>query len=452
MSPESHDLTIAGGDVVTARGRRRASVSVRDGRVAAISAEPLAARETVDASGLLVLPGFVDAHVHLMGSVSPERETWEDGTAAACAAGVTTLIEHTHADPVLTAADLSRRCEHAGARLRVDFAVGAHVFPDSIGAVPELAEAGVAFLKAFTCTTHGVPGLDAGRLLELFRAAAPTGRPCLVHCEDESILEVAEQRLRAGGRDDGAVVPEWRCREAELTAVREVVGLAEDTGADVVVAHVSSPSVLDVITAAQARGARVTGETCPQYLTLYEHEAIEHGAFRKFTPPARARGAADLEAMWRAVDAGRGIEYVSSDHAPSTVEQKRAGSVWEAPFGLPGIDTTSSVLIDAALRGTLSLERLVDLYATAPARRYGLAARKGRLEPGADADVVLVDPAAERLLAHDRVRSGAGWTPYDGRRVRGAVVATYLRGRPAFADGEVAAAPGQGRFVPAGGH
>jgi dihydroorotase (multifunctional complex type) len=448
---EPFDLEIAGGTVVTAAGRRRASVWIRDGKVVTVSDEPHPAHARVDADGLLVMPGFVDAHVHLMGSVSPERETWERGTAAALASGVTTLIEHTHADPVLTVADLDRRREHAGERSRVDFAIGSHAFPGGLGEVDDLAAAGVAFFKAFTCTTHGVPGLSAGDLLELFHAARRAGRPCLVHCEDESILAVAEARLRSAGREDGAIVPEWRCREAELTAVRNVVGIAEDTGADVVIAHVSSTAVVDLIAGARRRGARVVGETCPQYLTLLESEALEHGPLRKFTPPARARGAVELDAMWAAVNDGAVIEYLASDHAPSTLAQKREASIWDAPFGLPGLDTTAAVLIDAALRDRIPLERLVEIYATAPARRYGLWPRKGGLHPGADADLVLVDPAAERRLEDSAVRSGAGWTPFAGRVVRGSVVATYRRGVAAFEHDEVTAEPGSGSFVAAAG-
>jgi dihydroorotase (multifunctional complex type) len=447
MSAESFDLEVANGTIVNATGRMQASVWIRDGKVAALGGDRRVAAERVDASGLLVMPGFVDVHVHLMGSVSPERETWERGSAAALASGVTTVIEHTHADPVLTVDDLVRRRHHAEERSRVDFAIGSHAFPHGNDPLEDLAGAGVAFFKAFTCTTHGVPGMSAGDLLELFHAARAVGRPCLVHCEDESILAKAEDRLRSAGRDDGAVVPEWRCREAELTAVRQVVGIAEDTDAEVVIAHVSSPDVVELIADARRRGVRVVGETCPQYLTLYEHETLEHGALRKFTPPARARSARDLEVMWTAVADGDLIDYVSSDHAPSTLAQKHDGSVWEAPFGLPGLDTTSAVLLDATWRGQLSLERAVELYAAAPARRYGLAPRKGALAPGADADVVLVDPDAERTLENGEIRSGAGWTPYDGRVVRGAVVATYLRGVAAFERGEVLAAPGTGRFL-----
>jgi dihydroorotase len=176
-------------------------------------------------------------------------------------------------------------------------------------------------------------------------------------------------------------------------------------------------------------------ESCPQYLTLLEDEVLEHGPFRKFTPPARARDEGDLDAMWRALADGT-IDLISSDHAPSTAAQKRAGSIWDVHFGLPGIDTTLSVLLDGAAAGWISYERVVAAYSEAPARIYGLKS-KGRLEPGADADLVVVDPTQRWTVTDEDILSKAGWSPYSGRTFTGRAVRTYLRGEE----------PGTGRFV-----
>ena len=420
---------------------------VRDGQIEAIADEAAEAARNVDAGGLVAMPGFFDAHVHLMEPTSEHREDWAHGSAAAAASGVTTILEHTHDGPVLSAADLKEKREFLAGRSIVDFGLGAHVFPESIKDIEELWAAGAAFLKAFTCTTHGVPGLDSDTLLRLFTAAADADAVCLVHAEDELILAQAEERLKAEGVDDGSLIPRWRNREAELAAVGQVVGLAYATGARVVIAHASSPPVIGLVIGAQKAGANVTAEACPQYLTLLEEEASEHGAFRKFTPPARARNTGELEAMWSALAAGDGFEYIASDHAPSTREQK-TGTVWDAPFGLPGIDTTSTMLIDAALGDQISLERAAAVYSELPARTYGMGPRKGTFEIGADADVVLIDPSATRTISDDGVRSKAGWTPFAGRTVQGAVVGTFLRGTEIFRDGEVLAEPGTGAFVP----
>jgi dihydroorotase len=442
-------LVVRGGTVVTARGRAPLDLLVRGGRVAALLGRgELAGAPSVEADGLLVLPGFVDTHVHLMEPGDGTREDFPAGTRAALSQGVTTIVEHTHGWPVTTPARLAEKLGVVAGRSWVDYGLAAHVWPDQFAWFGPLWRAGITFFKIFTCDTHGVPGLDTGLLLESLGLLAGLGAPTLVHCEDGPITAAAERRLRALGRRDPSILPEWRSREAELVAVTAVCLLARLTRARTTIAHASSPEVLDAVSAAGSGGADVVAESCPQYLLLTEEEVGWHGALRKFTPPARLRGTADSDRMWAALRDGR-IHHVSSDHAPSTRAQKAAGPFWDVPFGLPGLDTTGPLLIDAALAGRISLERLVEAYATAPARRYGLRG-KGDLRPGCDADLTLVDPAARRMLADSAVRSRAGWTPYAGREVRGQVVATMLRGMVADSRGEADGQP-DGRFLPGPG-
>ena len=444
------DVAIEGGTIVTPSGHVQAHLYVREGRIAAVGTDRLGATSTFDAAGLLVLPGMVDAHVHFMDPGDTSREDFPTGSAAALRAGVTTVIEHTHAHPVRTGEDLADKRRHVEARSRVDFALAAHAWPGELAAVEDAWRAGAAFVKAFTCSTHGVPAHDAAALRALLARAAALEAPCLVHCEDESLTAQAERVLREAGRDDPKVVPEWRSRDAEATALAVLAVLARSTGAPVVAAHVSNADSADELARARAGGARIAVETCPQYLTLLEREVVEHDAFRKFTPPARARDEDDLLHMWRALADGT-VDYVASDHAPSTAAQKRAGSIWDVHFGLPGIDTTFSILLDGAHEGLLGHERLVELYSQRPAQLYGLYPRKGSLRPGADADVVLVDPEVEWTIADADIVSKAGWTPYVGRRVRGRVVRTYARGVLAVDERSVLAEPGQGRFLPGPG-
>jgi len=437
------DLAIEGGEVVTPQFRERLNVYIAGGKVAAITNERQSARESVDASGLLVMPGMVDAHVHFMDPGDPTREDFPTGTAAAARAGVTTVIEHTHGAPVISAGDLVEKRDYLRTRSRVNYALAAHAWPDRLDEVSGVWREGAAYIKAFTCTTHGVPGFDAAHLHELFVNISQEDAVCLVHCEDESLTSAAERTLHEAGRVDGGVIPAWRNPEAELTALAIARVLADSTGARVVAAHVSHPAALEAADA-------LTVETCPQYLTLLEEEVIERGPFRKFTPPARARSASDLEAMWQALRDGA-VDYVSSDHAPSTSEQKRAGSIWDVHFGLPGVDTTLPILLDGAHAGRISYERLVSLYSESPARIYGLWPAKGRLEPGADADLVLVDPSAEWNVTDDAILSKAGWSPFSGRKIVGRAVRTYLNGELVASDENVLAEPGAGKFLPGRG-
>jgi dihydroorotase (multifunctional complex type) len=421
------DIAILGGTLVLPSGRLQQHLYIRDGRVAAVTCERHSAVTEVDAKDLCVLPGMVDTHVHLMDPGDPTREDFPTGTGAAAAAGVTSIVEHTHAQPIRSVGELKEKLGHLQGRANVDFGLAAHVWPDHLESLADLWLAGITFFKIFTCTTHGVPGLDAARLHQALQATAEFGGVCLVHCEDESLTQQAEARLKAAHRRDPAVIPAWRSREAELVATSVTCLLAELTGARVSIAHVSNPAVADIVAHHRARGASLAAEACPQYFLLREQEILEHGGFRKFTPPARARSGSDENAMWKLLSGGV-LTYVSSDHAPATAQQKVGGDIWDVHFGLPGIDTTLPLLLDAALSGRLALEDVVRRYAEMPAQWYGLYPRKGTFAVGADADVVLIDPEGRRKITDASVISKAGWSPYAGRELRGRVVSVRLRG------------------------
>ncbi|HEY9468875.1 MAG TPA: amidohydrolase family protein, partial [Propionibacteriaceae bacterium] len=269
------ELAVVNGTVVGSSGRRQANLGVREGKIVYVGTEPIEAEHEIDALGLVVLPGGIDTHVHLMDPGSPDREDFPTGTAAAARAGVTTIIEHTHGAPVRSAQDLAEKVAYLGGRSHVDFALAAHAWPGEHDAVNQLWRAGVAFFKVFTCTTHGIPGHDAAALLRHFRSTSAVGARSLVHCEDDSITADAERVLRGLGRVDGGILSEWRSRIAELTAVSVVSLLARATSAKVTIAHVSHPEVCDYILAERARGADIAAEACPQYFYLREDEVHE---------------------------------------------------------------------------------------------------------------------------------------------------------------------------------
>jgi dihydroorotase len=234
-----------------------------------------------------------------------------------------------------------------------------------------------------------------------------------------------------------------------LVAVATVSVLALTSGASVTLAHVSNPVAAGIVSAARLQGADVAAEACPQYFALDEGEVEVHGALRKFTPPARIRSEDERETMWATLREG-GYSHIATDHAPSTLEQKSEGDIWSAPFGLPGLDTTLPYFLDAALTGRIDLEDVVRLYATAPARRYGLAPLKGSLQTGSDADFVLVDPGGRWQVRDEDILSKAGWSPFTGRMFQGSIVATYLRGRLVAENGS-AADERTGAFLPGAG-
>jgi dihydroorotase len=427
------ELTIRGGSLVTPEGVVTADLTAADGVISALG-QVEARDQLVDATGLLVLPGMVDTHVHLMDPGPTDREDFPTGTKAAAVRGVTTVVEHTHARPVRTASDLAAKREHLAGRSNVDYGLAAHVWPEDIGGIPELWRAGVVFFKLFTCTTHGVPGLSASELLAALTALAKVDGRALVHCEDETMTSMAEWSLRSAGRRDPGLLVEWRSRRAELSALTMVGALAAATGAAITFAHVSHVEAVEAVQRARSWGADAAAEACPQYLALDESEVLDLGPLRKFTPPARCRNDDERDQMWRALRNGS-LTHVATDHAPSTIEQKLAGDIWEAPFGLPGLDTTYPLMVDAALRGVLTLEEVAVRCAAIPAERYGLAPAKGAIRVGADADVVLVDPNSTWTVERADILSKAGWSPFEGRTLRGRPVATYLHGEEIARDG-----------------
>jgi dihydroorotase-like cyclic amidohydrolase len=283
-------------------------------------------------------------------------------------------------------------------------------------------------------------------MLTLFREVASFDGLCLVHAEDEFITAENEQMLKEAGRSDPRVIPDWRSKEAEQVAVNTVSLLARISGCRVIIAHASHPAICDLVARERALGARMLVESCPQYFHLTDGDIEKWGPFQKFTPPARARE--DREGMWDRLQAGD-IDMMCADHAPSTRDQKEAGrsDIWEAPFGVPGVETTLTLMLTGAAEGRVSLERLVSARSEVPARAYGLWPRKGHLGVGADADLVLVDLQATRTLRDADVVAKVGWTPFAGRTVKGRVVQTYVRGHLAAEEGRPVAEPGWGRFL-----
>ena len=216
------------------------------------------------------------------------------------------------------------------------------------------------------------------------------------------------------------------------------------------IAHTSHPEAVELIQRERARGARLWVESCPQYFFLEEAEVLTHGPFRKFTPPARLARGDDAGRMWQLLASGD-ITHISTDHAPATRAQKQGGDIWKAPFGLPGVETTLTLMLHAAHQGWVTLERVVDVLCARPAQLYGYYPRKGSLLPGADADITLVDPARPRVIRDDQVISKAGWSPYAGMAVVGGPVMTFCRGRLVARDGRPQGEPGWGRWLPGAG-
>jgi allantoinase len=442
------DAAVINGVLVDSQTIYPGVIYIREGKIVGIT-ESLEDRpkEMIDAKGLYILPGAIDGHVHMMDPGYTEREDFTTGTRAAARGGVTTVIDHHRTVPqVFGAKELLEKKSYLEKRSVVDFGLLGGLSLTNLGSLQGLWEAGALGYKGFTCELHEADALGAGNLMEILSEIRKFNGIALFHCEDDSLLKKTEERLRKEGRKDPLTVSVWRSPEAEELAVQTLIYAARKTEARVAVAHVSLPSLVLELARARAQGVSIYTETCPQYLSLTEEDLREKGPFCKFTPPARSKG--DVEKMWGYLSRGL-IDMVNSDHCPYPYSQKEAGTkdIWLAPFGIPGVETAISILLDGVARGRLTLQQIVSLRSERQAMIYGLAEQKGFLRVGCDADLVFVDMKRKRRLDHSEIVSKCGWTPYHGREVTGDVVLTMVRGKIVMQEGKILGEPGWGRFV-----
>jgi allantoinase len=404
-----------------------------------------AAAETDDRRGHVIFPGAVDAHVH---SFSDPGETFQASTRAAAAGGVTTIIDMPYDDPVPVTdpSVFAAKVERIAAEAAVDVALHGTVAPGSGGAqIGPLVAAGACGFKVslFETDPRRFPRIGHGELRQCLDEGRRAGVVIGVHAEDGEIIGA----LVAGAKAAGRVRPIDHCRsrptESETVAVAAGLQLAVATGAPFHIFHTSTPEAVALVRAARAAGADVTAETCPHYLVLDETDMDRLGAQAKINPPLRSPG--QVEANWRLLAEG-GYDMVTSDHAPWPLERKSQPANFDTASGAPGVQTLVPLILgEGWLKGRLTLSRCAQVLAENPARRFNLGHRKGALVAGADADYLVFDPSARTTISAATQLSRAGWTPYEGRTVPGAIVETVLRGRAVYRRGVVLEPAG--RFV-----
>jgi allantoinase len=445
------DLVVRGDVVLPSRILRDGALGIADGRIAAVihpaQAAPDAA-ETLDVGDALVLPGLVDTHVHCLSS--PD-EGIARATAAAAAGGVTTVVDMPYdaGAPVFDRGRLDEKVEAVRAQARVDVGLyGSMAKAGGPQAVPDQLAAGVLAFKfsLFETDPQRFPRIRDGDLEAAFELLAPSGVPIVLHCE---LQEIIERRLgeAAGRLHRPEAHAQVRPPVSETAAIAKALELALWTGARVHIAHVTHPHGFRLIDWYRGLGARVSGETCVQYLALTEEDVLRLGAIAKVNPPIRDSSC--REGLWAALERGS-IETVSTDHAPWPLELKRRPML-KAASGVAGLETFLPVVHTEAVKRRVELPALVEAVAGRAADLFGLHGRKGRLLPGYDADFVVFDPTERWTFEATNGHSSARHSPYEGRELVGRAKATYLRGQAVFSDGEVIAEPGCGRWLARGG-
>jgi dihydropyrimidinase len=448
-------MLIRNGTLVTAEGMLRAEIRIEGERITAIGdLAPYPGEPVVDAGGAYVLPGLVDPHVHIALDTGIYRtdDDWWIGTRAAAFGGITTVIDFATQFRGQRFEDaLAARLEEAREKAAVDYALHMMVTdlpPGREGELGKLVEQGVAGIKLYTTYRPNYYADDA-TLLRVMRAAGAMGLITMVHCENDALVTEAAEQLKAAGRTGLREHGRSRPPLAEIEAVHRVLFLAAEARAPVYIVHCSTARSVDLVHEAALRGQPAFAETCPQYLLLDE-TAYEgpHPEWYILQPPLRP--AAERAGLWERLHRGW-IAAIGTDHCDYALSQKTAtGSFLTTPGGLPGLETMLPLLYTYGVaEGRIGWPDLVRLCATGPAKLFGLYPRKGALQPGADADLVIYDPEPEETLSAARLHSIAGYTPYEGWRVRGRVRTVIVRGQIVVEDGAFRGTPGWGRFLPA---
>ncbi|OEO31924.1 allantoinase [Devosia insulae DS-56] len=446
------DLYFRNARVVTEEREFLGGVTVAGGRIAGVmEGDPsVAARDSIDATGLLLLPGLVDAHVHFSEPGRGHWEGFETGSRAAAAGGVTTFVEMPlNAHPPTTDAAALALKQAAAAVSHVDYALWGGLVDDNLNDLADLQHGGVVGYKAFMVTATDFARSDRRILRAGMEQIAGFGSFLAVHAEDEAMTLRLAAELRAEGRRDRLAWGESRPIAAELAAIDEAIALADATGARLHIVHVSSAAGIDRISAAKRRGMKVTAETCPHYLCFDETDLVRLGPVAKCAPPLRPP--AERERLWDRVLAGA-VDVIASDHSPCLWPEKTAGDddIFAAWGGISGLQSTlPALLTEGVERRGLRLTELVRMTAAAPARLFGFGDRKGRLAVGADADLVLVDPKAAFVLAANDLFYRNRHSAYVGAQFTGSVNRTISRGLTVYHDGRIVGPAGHGRRLEA---
>ncbi|WP_313761050.1 allantoinase AllB [Rhizobium sp.] len=429
------DLVVHGGTIVTPDAQYLASIAIKDGRILAIGEKDAMpeAKDSLDATGLHILPGAIDVHVHFRDPGYPQKEDFASGTAAAAFGGATTVFDMPNTLPAISdATSLAEKHAIASAKAHVDYGLYAVLGEDSLPNIGELIEGGVIGFKCYMGNTFGrIPSPTTGAMLELFEIVAPTGKRISLHAETNSIMERREARLRAMGRTDPLAHLAARPAVVAMEAVARAAILAEWTGARIHILHISSAAELRPLAEAKARGVDITGETCPQYLLLSADDYEAKRGVIRVNPPVRE--AENQNPIWQALADGT-IDMIATDHAPHSIEEKTRDDIWTVDCGFPGVETQMPLMLTELDRRGASLSDYVRWSAEKPAKCWGLYPTKGALMVGSDADLAIVDTNREWTIDDGQIQSTAKISPWHGMKATALPIHTIVRGRFAMKD------------------
>ncbi|MFN3171696.1 MAG: dihydropyrimidinase [Hyphomicrobiales bacterium] len=459
----NYDLAIRGGTVVTASDSVRADVGIRDGRIVALGDAITGAAREVDASGLLVMPGGIDSHVHIEQPSGPGivmADDFESATRAALAGGNTFVMPFALQErgKSLRAAVEGYKASAEG-RCHIDTAfhlIVSDPTPQVLGQeLPALVKDGYTSFKVFM--TYDDLVLSDRELLDVFDVARRERALVMVHCEGYDAIRFMTERLEKAGQTEPYYHGASRPQIVEREAAHRAISHAQLVDVPIMIVHVSGREAMEQVKWAQDRGFKVYGETCTQYITLTEEDMKGlnmdmSGSKYVCSPPPRDK--ASQEAIWEGIQQGV-FQTFSSDHCPFRFEgadgkqnPKAKTSFRWVPNGIPGVETRLPVFFSEGVsKGRITAEQFVALTSTNHARMYGLYPRKGSIGVGFDADITLWDPSRKETIRQENLKHGADYTPWEGFEVTGWPVMVIANGKIAMDDGKILTEPGQGRVL-----
>ena len=449
--PAQVDLIVRNGTVVIPDATFEADLAMRDGVFVAIAARGelgLGAAEELDATGLHVLPGVIDGHVHFREPGFEYKEDWRTGSTAAALGGVTTVIDMPNTNPktdTVEGVEIKRRL--AESKSYVDFGLIGLLVQDSVPALRSIAEAGVVGYKCFLGETIGsIPAPDDGMMLDGLREIAATGLRIGFHAENNEIMQHLIRKLKAAGRTDPLAHVESRPPLAEVESIQRMGLYARHTGTRIHIFHLSSRDGLDMIDEWRAKGVDITCETGAHYVFLKAEDMTTLGPRLRMNPPVRYGSEGHGDYLLEGLKDGR-LNMIATDHSPHTREEKLNDDIWKAISGFPGVETSVAYFLTKAVNaGRMTLQQFVRASSEGPAQTWDIYPQKGAIRLGSDGDLTIIDLQKEGVIRDDDLHSKNHVTPFDGTPTKGAPVATIIRGRVVMRDGSLVGESG-GRMV-----
>jgi dihydroorotase len=401
------------------------------------------ADETINLKNLLVLPGLIDVHVHLRDEGKAYKEDFYTGTAAAAAGGVTTVLDMPNNAPVTMSAEtLKNRMQTAKRKVLVNVGFYSE-FPRNFETASIVAEGAVAFKLFMACQIGGL-NIDSDQALqEAFKKVGELKVPVAVHAEDKAMLTAAEEKLKKANRHDAAAFLKAHSEPVELKAIERLLKLTAQIKTHLHFCHLTTRDGLDAVVAAKKSGRAVTCEVTPNHLLLSSADFERCGSLLAIMPPLRS--SSHIESLWKGIADGW-VDIIGSDHAPHTLQEKSAGSIWDVKVGVPSLETTLPLMLTMVRRNRLSLADLVRLLSEKPAEIFNLKDR-GRLAQGKKADLVAVDFNQKFKIDASKFKSKAKYSPYNGWEVQGRPVKTFVNGLLVMDEQEIVAKAGSGGII-----